>query len=44
VVRKPFAVPHLVAAVNRALAAHATITGRALEHPTSQRAEPAAAD
>ncbi|HEX3606029.1 MAG TPA: response regulator [Candidatus Dormibacteraeota bacterium] len=35
VVRKPFAVPALVAAVNRALATQVTITGRVQEHPTS---------
>ncbi len=45
VVRKPFAVPHLVAAVSRALAAHATITGRVIEHPRATKpAEPAATD
>jgi len=45
VVRKPFAVPHLVAAVSRALAAQATITGHVIEHPsTTHRAEPATAD
>ena len=46
VVRKPFAVPRLIAAVTRALAAeHATITGRVIEHPsTTQRAEHAATD
>jgi CheY-like chemotaxis protein len=36
VVRKPFAVPHLVAAVTRALTPeHATITGRVVEHPAT---------
>ncbi len=45
VVRKPFAVPHLVAAVTRALAAHTTITGRVVDHPrTTKPAEPAASD
>ena len=46
VVRKPFAVPHLVAAVTRALTTeHATITGRVIEHPsTTQRAEHVATD
>src|SRR5579862_5458604 len=34
VVRKPFAVPHLIAAVARALTPeHATITGRVVGHP-----------
>jgi len=45
VVRKPFAVPHLVRAVTRALSSEATITGRVVEHPTgSQQAEAAAAE
>jgi CheY-like chemotaxis protein len=46
VVRKPFAVPHLIAAVTRALTPeHATITGRVVEHPsTPQRPRQAAAD
>jgi CheY-like chemotaxis protein len=46
VVRKPFPVAKLVAAVTRALTTeHATITGRVLEHPSStQRAEHAATD
>jgi two-component system nitrogen regulation response regulator GlnG len=45
VVRKPFTVPRLVAAVTRALASsHATITGRALDRPTPHRAERAATD
>lgn len=37
VVRKPFAVPHLVAAVERALTAQATITGHVVEHPRGTR-------
>jgi CheY-like chemotaxis protein len=45
VVRKPFAVPQLVAAVNRALAGHAALTGRAIDHPAAARsARPSAAD
>jgi CheY-like chemotaxis protein len=45
VVRKPFAVPHLVAAVTRALAAGTTLAGRVVEHPTTSRpAERATAD
>jgi CheY-like chemotaxis protein len=45
VVRKPFAVPHLVAAVTRALAAQATITGHVVEHPaTTKPTERATAD
>jgi len=46
VVRKPFAVPNLVAAVTRALTTeHATITGRVIEHPsTTQPAEHVATD
>jgi DNA-binding NtrC family response regulator len=45
VLRKPFAVPHLVRAVTRALSAQATLTGRVVEHPTTtQQAEPTPAD
>jgi two-component system, OmpR family, alkaline phosphatase synthesis response regulator PhoP len=45
VVRKPFAVPHLVAAVTRALATGTTLTGRVVEHPTASRpAESATSD
>jgi two-component system NtrC family response regulator len=45
VVRKPFAVPHLVAAVSRALAARATITGRVVERPSPTKpAERASTD
>ena len=45
VVRKPFAVPDLVAAVTRALATGTTLTGRVVEHPTTSKpVEPASAD
>jgi two-component system, cell cycle sensor histidine kinase and response regulator CckA len=46
VVRKPFPVPKLLAAVARALTTqHATIAGRVIEHPsTTHRAEHAATD
>lgn len=45
VVRKPFAVSRLVAAVDRALRAQATITGRVSEYPSKPiRPEPAPTD
>jgi hypothetical protein len=37
-------VPRLVAAVTRALASHATITGRVVDRPSTHRAEHAASD